>query len=103
MKRVLHISAKALKIVFVTIFLLIVSIAIFLNSSIFDSIARKQIQSRLGKAMQREVHLESFAFNPFLFNFRLKNFEIGNDPRSPEVPFFRAKEIYARISWKNLF
>jgi translocation and assembly module TamB len=103
MKRFFHISAKILKVLFLTILLLLVALAIFLNSSIFDSIIKKQIQTRLGKAINRKVTVDSVAFNPFNLDIYLRNFTIGNDPRSPDLPFFKAKEIYADVSWQNLF
>jgi hypothetical protein len=102
MKRFIHISAKALKYIFMTIILLVVALIIILNSNFFDSIIKKQLQSRLSKAMNRKVTVEKLDFNPVFLDFDLKNFRISNDPRSPEVPFFFASEIYARVSWRYL-
>lgn len=104
MRRILHISAKALRAILVTIVLLFLAVAMFLNSNYFDNFIKKQIETRLPKAIHRTVTVESVAFNPFLLSVDLKNFVIGNDPRgSPDTPFFRADEIYARVSWRYLF
>src|SRR5437867_654024 len=102
MKRFFRISVKVLRTIFLGILLFVVAIAIFLNSSLFDSLIRSQLQSRLGKAINRKVTVDSIAFNPFNLDILLRNFRIGNDPRSPEAPFFAAKEIYADVSWRYL-
>ncbi len=102
MKRFIHFSAKVLRAIALGLLLLIVAVAIFLNSNFFDSIIRDQIQTRLGKAINREVTVDSVAFNPFRLDISLQNFRLGNDPRSPEAPFFKAEEIYANVSWSGL-
>ena len=102
MKRLLHFSAKTLKIVFLSAFFLILAVVIFLNSNFFDSYVRTQIQTRLAKAVKREMRVESVAFNPFRLDVKLKNFWMANDPRTPDIPFFTADEVYARVSWQKL-
>jgi hypothetical protein len=102
MKRLLHFSAKTLKFVFLFSFFLILAILIFLNSNFFDSYIRTLIQTKLSKVAHREMKVDSVAFNPFRLDIRLKNFSMANDPRSPEIPFFSAEEIYARVSLRQL-
>src|SRR4029079_9305782 len=98
MKRVLHFSVKTLKFIFLFSFFLILGIVIFLNSNFFDSYIRTLIQTKLAKVAHREMRVESVAFNPFRLDIRLKNFWMANDPRTPEIPFFTAEEVYARVS-----
>src|SRR5262245_40827769 len=100
MKRLFHISWKVVRVVLVGLALLLVAISIFLNSNWFDNFIKKQIETRLTKAMGRKVSVESVAFNPFLLDDHLKNFQIDNDQRGPKAPFFRSDEIYARVSWR---
>lgn len=100
MKRVFHFSAKVLKTILIAIVVIIVGVAIFLNSNFFDSYIRDLIQTKLGKAIDRKITVESVDFNPFFLDVTLKKFVIGNDPRSPEKPFFAADEIYANVSWR---
>lgn len=102
MRRLVHISAKAIKYILLGLVLLIVTIVIFLNSNFVDSLIRKQIATRLSKALNRDVTVKDVAFNPFFLEVELKDFRIANDPRSPEVPFFAASDIYARVSWQSL-
>ncbi len=103
MKRVLHFSARALKAVFLTVFFLLMAIVIFLNSNFFDSYVRTLIQTKGSKAINRKITVDSVAFNPFRLDVKLRNFRMENDPRTPDVPFFTAEEIYARVSWTLLF
>src|SRR3972149_3535213 len=102
MKRVLHLSAKALKATLLTVVFLLLAVAIFLNSNFFDRILQDLIQTKGSQAVQREFTMDSVAFNPFKLDVRLRNFRLENDVRSPEVPFFAAEEIYARVSWRHL-
>ena len=102
MKRLLHFSAKTLKIVFLSAFFLVLAIVIFLNSNFFDAYVRTQIETRLAKLAKREMRVESVAFNPFKLDIKLRNFWMANDPRSPEIPFFTAEEVYARVSLRKL-
>lgn len=104
MRRILHFSARAIRAVFITFVLLFLALAIFLNSNYFDEFLKKQIETRLPGAIKRTVTVDSVAFNPFLLSVNLKNLTVGNDPRgSPSTPFFRANEIYVRVSWRYLF
>jgi len=102
MKRFVHISARVLRAIALTVLLLLVAAGIFLNSNFFDSIIRNQIQTRVGNALNREVTVDSVAFNPFRLDILLRNFRLGNDPRSTEAPFFTASEIYANVSFSGL-
>src|SRR3990172_3424244 len=99
MRRLIHISTKALKAILITILFLVLSITIFVNRNYFDSFIRTMIQTSLARAFDREISVESVSFNPFRLDIQLMNFRIGNDPRSPEIPFFTADEIHARVSW----
>lgn len=104
MKRILHVSAKVVKAIVVLFLLLLLAAAIFLNSNYFDSFIKHQIETRLASAIHRKVAVDSVAFNPFLLSVELKNFSIGNDTRGDQsMPFFRADEIYTRVSWRYLF
>ncbi|PWT89001.1 MAG: hypothetical protein C5B54_09690, partial [Acidobacteria bacterium] len=104
MKRFFHISRKVIRWIVVVVGIIVVSLAMFLNSNYFDSLIRNLIQTKLGKPINREITVDSVDFNPFKLDILLKNFRLGNDPRGPkEVPFFRADEIYARVSWRYLF
>lgn len=100
MKRVFHFSAKAIKFIVITVFILFIVITIFLNSNYFDSFIKKQIEERLGKAINRKVTVDSVSFNPFFLDIELKNFAIGGDAKSPNVDFFRARAIYANFNWR---
>jgi|GEM_PF-6037783 len=102
MKRLLHFSAKTLKIIFLFAFFFALAIVIFLNSNFFDSYIRTLIQTKLANAVHRKISVESVAFNPFRMDVLLKNFRMENDSRSPEIPFFTAEEIYARVSLRQL-
>ncbi len=102
MKRFIHVSAKVLRAIALGILMLLVAVAIFLNSNFCDSIIRNQIQVRLSKALNRVVTVDSVSFNPFRLDILLQNFRLGNDPRSPEAPFFTAGEIYANVSWSHI-
>jgi len=102
MKRLLHFSAKTLKVILLSAFFLTLAVVIFLNSNFFDSYVRTQIQTRLAKIVKRQIRVESVAFNPFRLDVKLRNFWMENDPRSPDIPFFTAEEIYARVSWRQL-
>jgi hypothetical protein len=103
MKRFFHFSARLLKTILTVFGILVLAVAIFLNSNYFDSVIKNLIQDKLGKAISRTVTVDSVDFNPFLLDVTLKKFVIGNDPRGPaDVPFFAAGEIYARVSWKYL-
>ena len=102
MRRVLHFSAKTLKFVFLTALFLTLAVVIFLNSNFFDSYVRTLIETRLSGVVKRQLRVESVAFNPFRLDVRLRNFSMENDPRSPEIPFFTAEEIYARVSLRQL-
>ncbi|HEY4490868.1 MAG TPA: AsmA family protein, partial [Acidobacteriota bacterium] len=102
MKRVLHFSARALRAIILTVVLLLVAGAIFLNSNYFDSIIKDLIETKGGPAIRRDINVGTVAFNPFKLDVLLKDFTIGNDPRSPESPFFTSEEIYARVSWRHL-
>src|SRR5262245_61252278 len=101
MKRVFHFSAKAIKFIVLTVFILFIAITIFLNSNYFDSFIKKQIEQRLGKAINRKVTVDSVSFNPFLLDIELKNFAIGGDAKSPNIDFFRARTIYANFEWRG--
>src|SRR5262249_3827546 len=101
MRRVFHISAKAVKYLLTGIVFLLLALSIFLNSNYFDNLIKNLIQTKLSKAIKRTVTVDAVEFNPFFLDVRLKNFSIGNDPRGdPKIPFFRADEIYARVSWR---
>lgn len=100
MKRIFHFSWKVVRAIVLTVALLLIVIFTFLNSNWFDTFIKNQIETRLTKAMGRKVSVESVGFNPFLLDVQLKNFQIDNDQRGPEAPFFRSEEIYARVSWK---
>jgi hypothetical protein len=102
MKRLLHFSAKTLKAVFLSAFFLVLAIVIFLNSNFFDSYVRTLIQTKLAKVIHRQIRVDSVAFNPFRLDVQLKNFWMENDPRTPDLPFFTADEIYARVSLRQL-
>ena len=102
MKRLLHFSAKTLKVVFLTAFFLALAVVIFLNSNFFDSYVRTLIETRLSNTVKRQIRVKSVAFNPFRLDVRLRNFYMENDPRSPDIPFFTAEEIYARVSLRQL-
>jgi hypothetical protein len=102
MKRLLHLSAKTLKGLLLTAFFLTLAVVIFLNSNFFDSYIRTQIQTRLAKVINRKIRVESVSFNPFRLDVKLRNFWMENDPRTPDIPFFTAEEIYARVSWRQL-
>src|SRR5688500_14307795 len=102
MKRLLHFSAKTLKVILLSAFFLALAVVIFLNSNFFDSYVRTLIETRLSKAVKRQIRVESVAFNPFRLDVKLQNFRMENDQRSPEIPFFTAEEIYARVSWRQL-
>ncbi len=52
--------------------------------------------------VKRQIRVESVAFNPFRLDVKLRNFWMENDPRTPDIPFFTAEEIYARVSWRQL-
>jgi translocation and assembly module TamB len=101
MKRVFHFSAKAIKVIVLTVFVLFIAVAIFLNTNYFDSFIKKQIEQRLGKAINRKVTVDSVSFNPFFLDIELKNFVIGGDAKSPNVDFFQARTIYANFEWRN--
>ena len=100
MKRVFHFSAKAIKVIVLAVFIFVIAITIFLNSNYFDSFIKKQIEERLGKAINRKVTVDSVSFNPFFLDIELKNFAIGGDAKSPDVDFFRARTIYANFEWR---
>ncbi len=100
MKRVFHFSAKAIKVILLTAAFLFIAIAIFLNSNYFDTFIKEQIEQRLGKAINRKVTIGSVSFNPFFLDIQLTNFVIGSDSRSPNIDFFRARNIYADVSWR---
>lgn len=102
MRRLLHFSAKTLKVVFLTALFLVFVVVIFLNSNFFDSYVRTLIETRLSNVVKRQIRVDSVAFNPFRLDVRLRNFRMENDPRSPEIPFFTAEEIYARVSLRQL-
>ncbi len=102
MKRLLHLSAKTLKVILLSVFFLTLAIVIFLNSNFFDSYVRTLIQTRLSKVVKRQIRVESVSFNPFRLDVKLRNFWMENDPRSPDIPFFTAEEIYARVSWRQI-
>jgi hypothetical protein len=101
MKRVFHFSAKAIKYIVITVFILFIGITIFLNSNYFDSFIKNQLQQRLGKAINRKVTVDSVSFNPFFLDIELKNFAIGGDAKSPDTDFFRARTIYANFEWRG--
>src|SRR5829696_6770664 len=104
MKRILRFSARAIRAIAVTLILIFLAIAIFLNSNYFDDYIKAQIQGRLPGLLKRSVSVDHVEFNPFLLSVLLKNFAIGNDPRGrQDVPFLRADEIYVRVSWRYLF
>ncbi len=103
MKRVFHFSAKAVKIILITTAFIFIALAIFLNSNYFDQFIKRQIQERLGKAIDRKITVGSVSFNPFFLDVQLNDFVIGNDPRSPDKEFFRARAIYADVSWRHAF
>src|SRR5262249_57411271 len=102
MRRFFHFSAKVIRSILIVLVIFLLALMTFLNSNFFDSIIRDLIQKKLGKAIHRTVTVDAVDFNPFFLDIDLKNFTIGNDPRSPDFPFFTAPEIYARVSWKNL-
>jgi hypothetical protein len=102
MKRLLHFSAKTLKVVLLTALFLTLAVVIFLNSNFFDSYIRTLIETRLSKVVKRQIRVDSVAFNPFRLDVKLKNFWMENDPRSPDIPFFTAEEIYANVSLRQL-
>ena len=101
MKRVFHFSAKAIKYIVITLFILFIAITIFLNSNYFDSFIKKQIEQRLGKAINRKVTVDSVSFNPFFLDITLNNFAIGGDAKSLDTDFFRARTIYANFEWRS--
>lgn len=100
MKHFFRISWKVVRVILVSVALLLVAISIFLNSNWFDNFIKGQIETRLTKALGRKISVQSVAFNPFLLDVHLKGFQIDNDARGPEAPFFKSDEIYARVSWK---
>ena len=102
MKRLLHFSAKTLKAIFLTVLFLVLSLVIFLNSNLFDSYIRTLMQTKLSSLVKRQIKVDSVSFNPFRLDVKLHNFSMANDPRTPEIPFFTAEEIYARVSWRKL-